>query len=179
MNNEKRIYTIGTAHLDTVWNWDFEHVISVCIPKTLDDNFRLFELYPDYKFNFEGSYRYELMEEYYPEKFEQLKQYVADGRWNVCGSCYENGDVNIPSPESLFRNILYGNGYFQKKFGVKSNDIYLPDCFGFGWALPAVAEHANLKGFSTQKLTWGSAYGVPFDIGLWYGSNGKSIFASL
>lgn len=179
MNSEKRIYTIATAHLDTVWNWDFEYVISECLKNTLDDNFALFEKYPSYKFNFEGAYRYELMEEYYPEKFEQLKQYIADGRWNVCGSSYENGDVNIPSPESLFRNILYGNNYFYKRFGKRSNDIYLPDCFGFGWALPSVAEHANLKGFSTQKLSWGSAYGQPFDIGLWYGVSGKPIFASL
>lgn len=179
MNNEKRIYTIGTAHLDTVWNWDFEYVIDTCLKNTLNDNFALFEKYPDYKFNFEGSYRYELMEEYYPEKFEQLKKYVDEGRWNVCGSCYENGDVNVPSPESLFRNILYGNRYFYKTFGKKSNDIFLPDCFGFGWALPSIAQHANLKGFSTQKLSWGSAYGCPFDVGIWTGVNGKSIFASI
>ena len=176
---DKKIYTIATAHLDTVWNWDFEHVINVCLKETLDQNFALFEKYPDYRFNFEGAYRYELFEEYYPEKFEQLRKYIADGRWNVTGSGYENGDVNVPSPESLFRNMLYGNLYFEKKFGKRSNDIFLPDCFGFGWALPAIAEHAGLKGFSTQKLSWGSAYGIPFDIGLWYGSNGKAIFASL
>ncbi len=176
---DKKIYTIATAHLDTVWNWDFEHVINVCLKDTLEQNFALFEQYPDYRFNFEGAYRYELFEEYYPEKFEQLRKYIADGRWNVTGSGYENGDVNIPSPESLFRNMLYGNLYFEKKFGKRSNDIFLPDCFGFGWALPAIAEHAGLKGFSTQKLSWGSAYGIPFDIGVWYGSNGKSIFASL
>lgn len=176
---DKKIYTIATAHLDTVWNWDFEHVINVCLRDTLDQNFELFEKYPDYRFNFEGAYRYELFEEYYPEKFEKLKKYVADGKWNVTGSGYENGDVNVPSPENLFRNMLYGNLYFEKTFGKRSNDIFLPDCFGFGWALPAIAEHAGLKGFSTQKLSWGSAYGVPFDIGVWYGSNGKSIFASL
>lgn len=174
---EKRIYTCATAHLDTIWNWDFEHVVSVCLYNTLVKNFRLFEEFPDYTFNFEGSYRYELFEEYYPALFEQLKTYVADGRWNVAGSSYENGDVNVPSPEALFRNILYGNSYFMKTFGKKSNDIFLPDCFGFGWALPSVIRHANLKGFTTQKLTWGSAYGIPFDIGKWYGSDGKYCFA--
>ena len=112
---EKKIYTIATAHLDTVWNWDFEHVINVCLKETLDQNFNHFSNYPDYRFNFEGSYRYELFEEYYPEKFEQLREYVNQGKWNVTGSAYENGDVNVPSPESLFRNILYGNKYFEKK----------------------------------------------------------------
>ena len=179
MEQEKRIYTIGTAHLDTVWNWDFEHVLSVCLPNTLKDNFSLFAKYPDYKFNFEGAYRYELFEEYYPDEFEILKQFVAQGRWAPCGSSYENGDVNVPSPESLLRNILYGNRYFQSRFGCRSNDIYLPDCFGFGYALPSIAAHAGLRGFSTQKLTWGSTYGIPFDIGRWQGPDGKQIFASL
>ena len=176
---EKRIYTIATAHLDTIWNWDFEHVINVCLKETLEQNFKHFENYPTYRFNFEGAFRYELFEEYYPNEFEQLKKYIADGKWNVTGSAYENGDVNVPSPENLFRNILYGNKYFEKKFGKRSNDIFLPDCFGFGWALPSIMEHAGLKGFSTQKLTWGSAYGCPFDIGVWEGVNGKKVFASL
>mgnify|MGYP003305885399 CR=1 FL=1 len=76
------------------------------------------EKYPDYKFNFEGSYRYELMKEYYPEMWEKMKAYIAEGKWNVCGSAFENGDVNVPSPEALFRNILYGNKYFEKTFGI-------------------------------------------------------------
>ena len=174
---EKRIYTCATSHLDTVWNWDVEHTIYNCLYNTLYKNFDLFEKYPDYKFNFEGAYRYELFEEYYPKEFEKLKRYIADGRWNVAGSAYENGDVNVPSPEALFRNILYGNGYFKKKFSKTSKDIFLPDCFGFGYALPSVIRHSNLLGFTTQKLSWGSAYGIPFDIGKWYGVNGKYCFA--
>ena len=173
----KRIYTCATAHLDTIWNWDFEHTVTNCLFNTLVGNFELFEKYKDYKFNFEGSYRYELFEEYYPEYFEKLKKYIEEGRWNVTGSAYENGDVNVPSPEALFRNILYGNGYFRKKFGKTSKEIYLPDCFGFGYALPSIIRHGNLLGFTTQKLTWGSAYGTPFDIGKWYGVDGKYCFA--
>lgn len=180
MSNQKpTIFTVATAHLDTIWNWDFEQTIRDYIPKTLDRNFHYFEKYPDYVFSFEGSRRYELMEEYYPEKFERLKKYIADGRWFVTGSSYENGDVNVPSPEALFRNILFGNGYFNEKFGKKSVDIYLPDCFGFGYALPSIANHAGLYGFTTQKLTWSSAYGIPFDLGYWQGVDGKRIFASL
>ena len=175
----KKIYTIATAHLDTSWLWTQETTVKEYIPETLRKNFELFENYPHYKFNFEGSYRYELAEEYYPVQFEKLKGYIDAGRWNVCGSCYENGDVNVPSPEALIRNILYGNGYFREKFGKESNDIFLPDCFGFGRALPSVAAHCGLTGFSTQKLTWGSANGVPFDIGFWKGPDGKGVWASI
>ncbi len=176
--SKKKIYTVATSHLDTIWSWDFETTVSKYIYNTLVDNISMFKKYPTYIFSFEGSYRYELMEEYYPELFEEMKEYIKQGRWNVTGSSFENGDVNVPSPEALFRNILLGNGYFDKKFGKRSVDIYLPDCFGFGWALPSVAAHANLMGFTTQKLSWGSAYGVPFDIGKWYGVNGDFVYGA-
>lgn len=175
--SKKKIYTVANSHLDTVWCWDFETTVKKYIPATLDENFALFEKYPDYRFSFEGAYRYELISEYYPDKWEKLKKYIADGRWNVCGSAFENGDVNIPSPEALFRNILIGNKFFEKNFGKRSVDIFLPDCFGFGYALPSVMHHANLKGFTTQKLSWGSAYGIPFDIGKWYGVDGNFVYA--
>ncbi|MBQ5883525.1 MAG: alpha-mannosidase, partial [Clostridia bacterium] len=166
-------------HLDTVWSWDLEESIREYIKATLLENFHLFENYKTYKFSFEGSYRYELMEEYYPELYLKMKEYINKGRWNVCGSAFENGDVNVPSPEALFRNILYGNSYFNERFGKRSTDIFLPDCFGFGFALPSVMHHANLKGFTTQKLTWGSAYGMPFNIGRWRGVDGNEVFAVL
>lgn len=175
---KKRIYTVATSHLDTIWSWDFETTTKKYIYNTLVENFALLKKYPSYVFSFEGSYRYELMEEYYPELFEDLKKYVADGRWNVTGSAFENGDVNCPSPEALMRNILIGNSYFDETFGKRSVDIYLPDCFGFGWALPSIAHHMHLLGFTTQKLAWGCAYGVPFDLGKWQGVDGESIYVS-
>lgn len=179
MKDKKRIFTIAASHLDTSWLWTLETTIDEYIPNTLYRNFKLFDRYPEYTFGFEGSYRYELMEEYYPDAFEKLTEYVKKGRWHPVGSSYENGDVNMPSPEALFRNILYGNTYFKEKFGKASNDIFLPDCFGFGYALPSVAAHAGLKGFSTGKLSWGSAYGQPFDIGKWYGVDGRYIYANI
>lgn len=177
--SQNKIFAVSTAHLDTVWRWELAKTIEEFIPDTLNKNFDLIDKYPNYTFNFEGAFRYELIEEYYPESFERIKEYIKDNRWFVSGSAYENGDVNIPSPEALFRNFLYGNRYFKEKFGKTSSDIFLPDCFGFGYALPSIAKHANINGFSTQKLGWGGAYQRPFDIGIWRGVNGDEIFASL
>src|SRR5262249_20581177 len=149
------------------------------VPNTLNHNFDRFEKFPDYIFSFEGAFRYMLAKEYQPAAYERLKSYIASGRWHVCGSAIDAGDVNIPSPEALIRQILYGNGFFQREFGRTSCDIYLPDCFGFGYALPAVAAHCGLKGFSTQKLTWVSSIGIPFDVGLWEGVDGSTLVAAL
>ena len=78
MPAKKTIYTVAVSHLDTSWLWDLETSIREYIPNTLFRNFKLFDKYPDYTFAFEGTYRYELMEEYYPDAFEKLREYVAE-----------------------------------------------------------------------------------------------------
>lgn len=177
--NNKKIFAVATSHLDTVWRWSLADTVEKFIPDTLTKNFDLLEKYPNYRFNFEGAYRYELIEEFYPKAFDIIKKYVDEGRWCVSGSGYENGDVNIPSPEALFRNLLLGNSYFKEKFNKKSYDMFLPDCFGFGWAMPSIMKSAGLKGFTTQKLSWGSAYGLPFDLGIWRGPDKSEAFTCL
>jgi alpha-mannosidase len=175
----RTLHVVATAHLDTQWLWTIQDTIEKHIPATLHQNFALFEKFPHYVFSFEGAFRYMLMREYYPADFARMKEYVKQGRWQVCGSFVDACDVNVPSPESLVRQILYGNGYFEREFGRGSCDVFLPDCFGFGAALPAVAVHCGLKGFSTQKLTWGSSVGIPFDIGVWEGVGGATLIAAL
>ena len=176
---KKKAYVVATAHLDTVWRWELAKTIEEFIPDTLAKNFELLEKYPNYRFNFEGAYRYEIIEQYYPRAFEIIKEYVEQGRWCISGTAYESGDVNIPSPESIFRNLLIGHRYFMTRFGKSSKDVFLPDCFGFGAALPSIISHAGLKGFTTQKLSWGCANGLPFDIGRWKGLDGSEIYTCL
>lgn len=175
----KTLHVIGTSHLDTQWRWTIQRSINEYIPKTFRGNFNLFEKYPDYNFSFEGAIRYMFIKEYYPDDYLKLKKYISDGRWNIAGSSLDAGDVNIPSPESITRLILYGQGFFQKEFGKVSRDIFLPDCFGFGYALPSIAASCGLKGFSTSKLGWGPSIVVPFDLGAWQGVDGSKILAVL
>ncbi|HUB18082.1 MAG TPA: glycoside hydrolase family 38 C-terminal domain-containing protein [Acidobacteriaceae bacterium] len=186
------LYTVGYAHLDTEWRWEYPQVIDEYLRKTLDDNFSLFDKYPHYIFNFSGANRYRLMQEYYPDRFKRLKQYVSEGRWFPAGSSMEEGDVNAPSAEGIFRQILYGNEWFRREFGVASEEYMLPDCFGFPSSLPTILAASGVKGFSTQKLTWGSSAnaggpdsientpeGTPFDVGVWVGPDGESVMAAL
>ena len=179
LSRDPVLYTVGYAHLDTEWRWDYEATINVCIKNTLDENFQRLEKYKPYVFTFSGARRYKMMKEYYPEKYEKVKKYIAQGRWFVGGSSVDECDANIPSPESVIRQVLYGNGYFRSEFNKESVDFLLPDCFGFQAHLPSVLAHAGLKGFSTQKLSWGSAAGIPFNIGNWIGPDGKGVVAAL
>ncbi|MDD4968984.1 MAG: glycoside hydrolase family 38 C-terminal domain-containing protein [Paludibacter sp.] len=179
ITKDRLLYTVGYAHLDTEWNWDYPTTINEYILNTMMENFRLFEKYPDYEFNFTGSRRYTMMKEYYPELFKKVQEYVHQGRWHVSGSSVDEGEVNISSSESLIRQILYGNNFFRKEFNKESVDYMLPDCFGFLCNLPTIFHHSGLLGFSTQKLTWRAAVGVPFNVGVWNGPDGKGVIAAL
>ena len=86
--------------------------------------------------------------------YERMKKYIASGQWHIAGASWDANDPNMPSAESFFRNILLGQEFYKKEFGVRSTDIFLPDCFGFGYTLPTIAAHSGLIGMSTQKLSW-------------------------
>jgi alpha-mannosidase len=188
------LYVVPYAHLDTQWRWEMPQTISEYLLKTMRVNFDYMEKYPHYVFNWTGSNRYRLMKEYYPSDYARVKQYVAQGRWYPAGSSVEEGDVNLPSAEGIFRQILYGNEYFRKDFGKASAEYMLPDCFGFPASLPSILAHAGVKGFSTQKLNaqWQPApkiggpdspehtpEGIPFNVGMWLGPDGKGVIAAL
>jgi alpha-mannosidase len=194
LKKQPTLYVVGYAHLDTEWRWEYPQTIREFLSKTMRNNFALFEKYPHYVFNFTGANRYRLMKEYYPEDFTKIKQYVAEGRWFPAGSSMEEGDVNSPNAESIIRQILYGNDFFRREFGVASNEYMLPDCFGFPASLPSILHHAGIKGFSTQKLSsaWQPAPhvggpdspektpdGIPFNVGVWEGTDGSTVIAAL
>ncbi|MBN2360231.1 MAG: hypothetical protein JXR83_12335 [Deltaproteobacteria bacterium] len=178
---QRTLYAVSTSHLDTQFQWTVQDTISRYLPNTCSGQFALLDAYPDYVFSFEGAFRYQLIKEYYPETYARIGELVASGRWVPVGSSFEAGDVNIPSPESILRHFLYGNDFFEQEFGRRSVDVFLPDSFGFGYALPTIAAHAGLIGFSTQKLSplWGPAVGIPFAIGLWQGVDGSSLVSAL
>ncbi len=173
------LYLVATSHLDTQWNWTVQDSIRQFIPATFFDNFRLFERFPHYVFTFEGAIHYMWFKEYHPEAWPTLQKYVAGDRWRLAGSWINAVDTHVPSPESLMRQALYGKRFFRTEFGKVSQDVYLPDCFGFGYALPATAAASGLKSFSTQKLSWGAPFPPPFAVGRWKGVDGSTLVAEL
>ncbi|HXS13646.1 MAG TPA: hypothetical protein VN734_13140, partial [Acidobacteriaceae bacterium] len=109
ITRQPTLYVVPYAHLDTQWRWEFPQTISEYLLKTMRLNFYYIDKYPHYVFNWTGSNRYRLMKEYYPADYARLKQYVAEGRWYPAGASVEENDVNLPSAESIFRQVLYGN----------------------------------------------------------------------
>ena len=139
--------------------------------------------YPAYRVNFDGAFRYRLLAEHHPDDFAELRRWVDAGRWQVAGATWDAMDVNLPSPESLVRHVLYGRRWFRQHLGRDPRDLFLPDCFGFGAQVPVVAAHCGLVGFATSKLRRfddvRAAFGVPFPLGWWEGVDGSRLLAAL
>ena len=102
--------------------------------------------------------------------------------------------MNLPSAESIFRQVLYGNAYYRHEFGKASFEYMLPDCFGFPASLPTILAASGVKGFSTQKLSSGwqpapkiggpgspeqTPEGIPFNVGIWTGPDGEKSYCCL
>lgn len=179
-----KVYLVSNSHIDTQWRWDVKETIDDYLYNTVVQNLALLEKYPHYVFNFEGAIKYEWIKEYYPHLFPQIRNFVDKGRWHISGASYEANDPNIPSSESFIRNILLGQEFYKKEFGIRSEDLFLPDCFGFSQVMPTLANHCGIIGFSTQKLSWRTEPLVgdskaPFPIGFWEGVDGARIMAAL
>ncbi|MDC7232402.1 MAG: glycoside hydrolase family 38 C-terminal domain-containing protein, partial [Spirochaetales bacterium] len=176
---KKEIFLVPYAHLDTQWRWEYPTTIGKYIKRTLTENLKHFDRFSDYQFTFTGAIRYQMMKDYYPEDFARLKEYVRQGRWHLAGTCMDETDALIPCVESMVRNVLYGDRWQAKEFGRSSRDYMIPDCFGFPGNMPTVLLHCGIRGFSTQKLTWHSAAGIPFGIGIWKGKDGSELPSAL
>lgn len=186
------LYTVASAHLDSQWRWAYPATISEYLPRTVRLNLGLIRRYPRYVFNFGGANRYRLLAEYHPELLAEVRRQVAAGRWFPSGALFEECDVNLAAPESVIRQVLYGGRVFRSLLGRSSAELMLPDDFGFPASLPTVIAHCGLRGFSTQKLTWGSSAaaggpgspqdtppGIPFNVGFWEGVDGRGVVAAL
>ncbi|MEO8276061.1 MAG: glycoside hydrolase family 38 C-terminal domain-containing protein [Thermoanaerobaculia bacterium] len=178
-----RLYVVALAHLDTQWQWTVRETAARFLPRTVIENEDRFRRFPNYRLNFEGACRYRLLEECHPALFETVRARVAEGRWFPSGAAWEAFDTHLPAPESIVRQLLLGTRYFERTLGIAGRDIFLPDCFGFSQALPTLAAHCGIAGFSTQKLRRGaemrSAFGVPFPLGIWTGPDGAELLSAL
>ena len=121
---KSKAYIVSNAHLDTQWNWDIQTTIKEYVWNTINQNLMLLKQYPNYVFNFEGGAKYAWMKEYFPIQYEEVMKYIKTGRWHVSGASWDATDVLVPSIESSLRNIMLGQDYYRKEFGVESTDIF-------------------------------------------------------
>lgn len=129
------VSAIGHTHIDIAWLWTVSQTKEKVL-RSFSTVLQLMKQYPDYKFMSSQPVLYQFVKEQEPVMFEEIKQRVREGRWEIDGAMWLEADCNIPSGESLVRQIIKGHQFFQKEFGVESKSLWLPDVFGYSAALP-------------------------------------------
>ncbi|MBN1351524.1 alpha-mannosidase [candidate division KSB1 bacterium] len=177
-NESGKIHLVGNSHIDVSWLWPYSESIRKS-GRTFSTVIRLLEKYPDYVFIGSQPHLYIFVKEHYPALYDEIKQWAATGRWEVCGAMWVESDCNVPSGESLLRQMIYGNQFFQKEFGVKTRTCWLPDVFGYPGTLPTILKHAEIDFFLTSKLHWQAKEKFPVHLFKWKGIDGTEVIAHI
>ncbi|KAF7312531.1 Glycoside hydrolase family 38 protein [Mycena indigotica] len=147
------VWGIGHCHIDTAWLWPYR-VTQQKTARSWSTQIDLMERYPEHRFTCSQAQQYKWLEQQYPSLFERLSDQVAAGHFHPIGGAWVEHDGNMPSGEAFVRQMVFGQRYFQSRFGVRSETGWLPDSFGLSGALPQLFRGAGMKYFFTQKLSW-------------------------
>lgn len=168
---------VAHSHLDIAYYWRRIHSVQKNL-RTILIQLRLMDRYPEFKYTHTQAFTYEMLEKYYPDVFEELKEKIEKGQFEPVGAMYVEPDCNIPSAESLIRQCLYGQHYFREKFGKTINNCWLPDVFGNSWILPQILKKSDVDYFVSNKMsTWNDTNRFPHNNFIWKGLDGSEVYA--
>jgi len=172
------INALGHAHIDLAWLWPIRETRRKG-GRTFSTALRLMDWYPDYRFGASQPQLFEWVKADYPTIYEGVKERVKEGRFELQGAMWCEPDTNVPSGESLVRQLLYGKKFFMDEFGKDIRNLWLPDVFGYSAALPQILKLAGVDYFVTIKLSWNDHNRFPYHTFHWQGIDGTKILAHM
>ncbi|QSF47396.1 alpha-mannosidase [Paenibacillus tianjinensis] len=168
------VTAIGHTHIDVAWLWRLTHTREKAA-RSFSTVLRLMKQFPEYIFLQTQPQLYEYIKHDYPELYTQIAERVAEGRWEAGGAMWLEADCNLTSGESLVRQILYGTKFFREEFGGECKYLWLPDVFGYSWALPQILRKSGIDTFMTTKISWNQYNRMPHDTFTWRGIDGSEV----
>ncbi len=171
-----KIALTGHAHIDLAWLWPYDETRRK-MRRTFHTALSLMEGSDDFRFNQSTAHYYAQIAEDDPALLERVKEQVRSGKWETVGGLWIEPDTNMPTGESLSRQVLYGQRYFEKTFGLRHTVCWLPDCFGFTGALPQILRQGGMTSFFTIKVNWSETNRFPADLFWWEGLDGSRVLA--
>jgi alpha-mannosidase len=170
-----RVIAVGHAHIDSAWLWPVRETIRKCA-RTFSNVLHLMDEDPGFIFACSSAQQYSWMKQHYPELFERIRTRALEGRFVPVGGMWVESDTNMPSGESLARQLLAGKTFFMQEFGIEPLEIWLPDSFGYTAAFPQIVTAAGSKYFLTQKISWNETNVMPHHTFAWEGIDGTQVF---
>ena len=168
------VLAVGHAHIDSAWLWPIRETQRKCA-RTFASALRLMDDYPDYHFTCSQAAQYEWIEQQHPVLFQGIRDKIAGGQWHPVGGMWVEPDMNLPSGESIVRQLIFGQQYFESKFGMRSSVIWIPDVFGYPATLPQIFRQGGCTRFVTQKLSWNKQNVFPHSTFWWEGLDGSRV----
>ena len=173
-STEVTVNVVGHTHIDVAWLWRLKHTREKA-QRSFSTVLRLMELYDEYIFLQTQPQLYKYVKEDCPELYEKIRQKAAEGKWEPDGGMWVEADCNLSSGEALVRQFLYGTRFLEQEFGKKCEYLWLPDVFGYSWALPQILKQCEINTFMTTKISWNQFNSIPDDLLWWRGIDGSEI----
>jgi len=167
---------IGHAHLDTAWLWPIAETYRKAV-RTFSSQLAYMDRYPEFQFACSQALHYHWMRRRTPHLWDRIRDRVAAGQWIPVGGTWIEPDCNLPSGESLVRQFLHGQRFFERELGRRCNEFWNPDVFGYNGQLPQIMRGAGIERFLTQKLSWNRFNQPPYHTFTWQGIDGSEVLA--
>ncbi|SEG55909.1 alpha-mannosidase [Actinacidiphila yanglinensis] len=171
-----RISAVGHAHIDSAWLWPLRETVRK-VARTVSNVTELMDSHPEFRFVMSQAQQLAWLKEHRPEVYARAQEKAKTGQFLPTGSLWVEPDTNITGGESLVRQFVHGKRFYLEEFGVETEDMWLPDTFGYNAALPQLMKLAGVRWFLTQKISWNTTNAFPHHSFFWEGIDGTRIFS--
>ncbi|WP_017471504.1 alpha-mannosidase [Amphibacillus jilinensis] len=172
------IHMVGQSHIDLAWLWPAKEAVRKC-SRTFSTMSTLLDRNTNFTYAQSQPKAFADIKEHFPDVFNRVKEHISSGRFELVGGMWVEPDLNIPSGESLVRQLLYGLSFYETEFGIKPRIEWLPDTFGYCASLPQILKKADMEYFMTTKMNWNDTNKFPYDLFYWEGIDGSRVLSYL
>ncbi|AYY15382.1 alpha-mannosidase [Actinobacteria bacterium YIM 96077] len=170
-----QVSAVGHAHIDSAWLWPLRETVRK-VARTASNTVNLMDDHPEFIFAMSQAQQLAWIKEHRPEVFEQVRKKIADGRFIPVGGMWVEADTNMPGGEAMARQFVHGKRFFADEFGIETDEVWLPDSFGYSAALPQLVKLSGSRWFLTQKISWSTTNPFPHHTFWWEGIDGTRVF---
>ncbi|MFJ1624737.1 alpha-mannosidase [Streptomyces sp. NPDC088190] len=170
-----RLSAVGHAHIDSAWLWPLRETVRK-VARTTSNVLALMDDRPEFVFAMSQAQQLDWLREHQPALYARVKEKAAAGQFVPVGGMWVESDTNMPGSEALARQFVYGKRFFLEEFGIETEEVWLPDSFGYSAALPQLVKLSGSRWFLTQKISWNTTNPFPHHSFLWEGLDGTRVF---
>lgn len=170
-----RLSAVGHAHIDSAWLWPVRETVRKVV-RTSANVVSLAEGHPEFVFAMSQAQQWAWLKEHEPDLFARVTEAARRGQFVPVGGMWVESDTNMPGSEALARQFSFGKRFFRDELGVDTQEVWLPDSFGYSAALPQLVRLSGSRWFLTQKISWSQTNAFPHHTFWWEGLDGTRVF---